>query len=54
MGEEAFELGLLFGTETDDWVSPEEEEQTFCFQHLILQEFVAGMFVANQDRVRTK
>ena len=44
VGEEAFSLGLLMGTEG-------EEDQLFCFHHLLLQEFVAGKFVATLNEV---
>ena len=48
-GEEALELGLLFGTEN---LSPQEEEtDVFTFQHLMLQEFVAAHFISQQDKV---
>ena len=48
-GEEALELGLLFGTED---LSPQEEEiDVLCFQHLLLEEFVAGHFISQQDMV---
>ena len=48
-GEEALELGLLFGTEN---LSPQEEEtDVFTFQHLMLQEFVASHFISQQDKV---
>ena len=48
-GEEALELGLLFGTEN---LTPQEEEMdVFCFQHLMLQEFVAAHFISQQDKV---
>ena len=48
-GEDALELGLLFGTEN---LTPQEEEtDVFCFQHLMLQEFVAAHFISLQDKV---
>ena len=48
-GEKALELGLLFGTEN---LTPQEEEtDVFCFAHLMLQEFVAAIFIAGQDKV---
>ena len=48
-GEEALELGLLFGTEN---LSPQEEEtDVLCFLHLLLQEFAATKFIAEADKV---
>ena len=48
-GEEAPELGLLFGTEN---LTPQEEEtDVLCFAHPMLQEFVAAKFVTQQDKV---
>ena len=48
-GEEALELGLLFGTEN---LTPQEEEtDVLCFAHLLIQEFVAGYFVSKFDKV---
>ena len=48
-GEEALELGLLFGTEN---LTPQEEEtDVLCFAHLMLQEFTAGIFIGEQDKV---
>ena len=49
VGKEAFELGLLMGTESD----PLEEEQTqvCCFQHIVFQEFTAGKFMTTLDKV---
>ena len=46
-GEKALDLGLLFGTE----IPQGEELDVLCFQHLMLQEFAAGVFVSIQDRV---
>ena len=46
-GEKALELGLLFGTE----IRQGEELDVLCFQHLMLQEFAAGVFVSIQDKV---
>ena len=46
-GEKALELGLLFGTE----IPQGEELDVLCFQHLMLQEFAAGVFVSIQDKV---
>ena len=46
-GEKALELGLLFGTE----ILQGEELDVLCFQHLMLQEFAAGVFVSIQDKV---
>ena len=48
-GEEALELGLLFGTEN---LTPQEEEtDVLCFAHLMLQEFAGAVFIAKQDKV---
>ena len=49
VGPEAFDLGLLFGTESD----PTEEEQgdMFFFEHMMFLEFVAGKYVASVDKV---
>ena len=48
-GEEALELGLLFGTEN---LTPREEEtDVLCFLHLLLQEFAATKFIAEADKV---
>ena len=50
MGKEAFELGLLVGTESD----PTEEEQTtvFSFHHLLLQQFAAAKYLTGLDKVQ--
>ena len=45
---EAFELGLLMGTEPEP---KEEESQVYCFQHRVFQEFIAGKFIATLDVV---
>ena len=49
VGPEAFELGLLMGTECD----PLEEEQgkVYSFHHLMLLEFVAAKYVITLDDV---
>ena len=48
-GEEVLELGLLFGTEN---LTPQEEEtDVLSFAHLMLQEFTAGIFIGEQDKV---
>ena len=48
-GEEALELGLLFGTEN---LNPQEEEtDVLCFAHLLIQEFVGGYFLSKFDKV---
>ena len=49
MGNEAFELGLLMGTDSDP--TQEEETQIYSFHHLLLQEFVAAKYVATLDEV---
>ena len=46
-GEEALELGLLFGTESME----ENEADALCFAHLMLQEFVGGLYISEQDIV---
>ena len=48
-GEEALELGLLFGTE--NLTQQEEETDVLCFLHLMLQEFAAAIFLSEQDIV---
>ena len=48
VGEEAFELGLLMGTESDP---TEEQMQVYCFHHLLLAQFVASKYVATLDPV---
>ena len=52
VGQEAFELGLLMGTESD----PLEEEQTqvYCFHHLLLLEYTAARFVSTLPKVYIK
>ena len=47
MERKALELGLLFGTE----IPQGEEMDVLCFQHLLLQEFAAGVFISRQDFV---
>ena len=49
VGEEAFQLGLLMGTESD----PKEEGQTtvFSFHHFLLQQFTAAKYVVTLDKV---
>ena len=48
-GEEALELGLMFGTEN---LTPQEEDtDVLCFPHLLIQEFVAGYFLSKLDKV---
>ena len=48
-GEEALELGLLFGTEN---LTPQEEEtDVLCFPHLLIQEFVGGYFLSKLEMV---
>ena len=46
-GEEALELGLLFGTESME----EDEADALCFAHLMLQEFAGGLYISEQDIV---
>ena len=41
----ALELGLLFGTE----IPQGEELDVLCFQHLLLQEFAAAVFISRKD-----
>ena len=48
-GGEALELGLLFGTE--NMTHQEEKTDVLCFAHLMLQEFVAGSFISEQDEI---
>ena len=43
----ALELGLLFGTE----IPQGEELDVLCFQHLLLQEFAAAVFISRKDLV---
>ena len=48
-GEEALELGLLFGMEN---TTPQEEESdVLCFLHLLLQEFAAAIFLTEHPIV---
>ena len=47
VGEEALELGLLFGIE----IPQEEEMDALCFLHHMLQEFAAGVFISRQEKV---
>ena len=49
IGQEAFELGLFMGTESD----PLEEEQTqvYCFHHLLLLEYTAAKYVFTLNKV---
>ena len=44
VGPEAFELGLLMGTESDP--TEEEETQVYCFHHLLLLEYCAAKYAA--------
>ena len=52
VGPEAFELGLLMGTESDP--TEEEETQVYCFHHLLLLEYTAAKYISVLKRVRTK
>ena len=45
--QEALKLGLLFGTE----IPQGEELDVLCFQHLMLQEFTAAVFISRKDIV---
>ena len=47
VGEEALELGLLFGIE----IPQGEELDALCFLHHMIQEFAAGVFISKQERV---
>ena len=49
VGKEAFELGLLMGTESDPM--EEEQMQVYCFHHLLLAQVVASKYVATLDPV---
>ena len=46
-GPQALELGLLFSTE----IPQEEEVDALCFQHIMLQEFAAAVFISVKDIV---
>ena len=46
--QEALKLGLLFGNE----IPRGEELDVLCFQHLLLQEFAAAVFISRKDIVR--
>ena len=49
-GEEALELGLLVGTEN---MTPQEEEtEVFSFPHLMLQEFLASLYLSQLSKVQ--
>ena len=48
-GQEAVELGLLFGTESN--TLHEEEPDVLSFGHKSLQEFVGGKYVAEMSQV---
>ena len=45
--QEALKLGLLFRNE----IPQGEELDVLCFQHLLLQEFAAAVFISRQDIV---
>ena len=49
VGPEAFDLGLLFGTESDP--AEEEQEQLFCLDHMLLLEFVSAKYLATAEKV---
>ena len=49
-GKEALELGLLMGTEN---MTPQEEEtEVFSFPHLMLQQFLASLYLSQLSKVR--
>ena len=49
-GEEALGLGLLMGTEN---MTPKEEEtEVFSFPHLMLQEFLASLYLSQLPKVQ--
>ena len=49
-GEEALELGLLMGTEN---MTPQQEEtEVFSFPHLMLQEFLASLYLSQLPKVQ--
>ena len=50
VGPEAFELGLLMGTESDPL--EEEQAQVYTFHHLMLLEYTASKCVARMPKVR--
>ena len=51
VGPEAFELGLLMGTESDP--TEEDQIQVYYFHHLMILEFVAAKYVATLSKVNT-
>ena len=52
VGNEAFELGLLMGTESDP--TEEEETQVYCFHHLLLLEYTVAKYISVLRKVGTK
>ena len=48
-GEEALELGLLMGTEVPFY--REEETDVLCFHHLMVQEFLAALYISELPKV---
>ena len=52
VGPEAFELGLLMGTESDP--TEEEDTQVYCFYHLLLLEYTAAKYISLLKKVGTK
>lgn len=51
-GQEALQLGILFGTENPS--AQDEYEDVFSFGHKSLQEFAAGGHVAKMNKVGLK
>ena len=47
---EALELGLLMGTE--NMMPQEEETEVFSFPHLMLQEFLASLYLSQLPKVQ--
>ena len=50
VGPDAFELGLLMGTESE--TTEEESTQVYCFHHLLLLQYTAAKYVAALSLVR--
>ena len=49
VGDEGLKLGLLIRTQSSS--TQEVETELFCFHYLLLQEFVAGKYVATLPKV---